>query len=138
MRSSYLTLSFLLLATSCCAREHRINKKLFTAELATLSLSKGFDAKTTSDLIKCGGYEVQSRWAIGRRPSDARIAGYFAIELALQGSLLYYGERSRRWWVRWPVRAYIAFVVEEHVRNAIANRNVCARGCSPPMLEVRW
>lgn len=132
---SYLALSFLLLATSCFAQEH---KKLFIAELTALSLSKGFDAKTTSGLIGRGGYENGSRWAIGRYPSDAKIASYFSVQLALQGSLLYYVERSRRWWVRWPVRAYAAFVIEEHVRSGIGNRSVCVRGCSRPALEVRW
>jgi hypothetical protein len=97
---------------------------VFVAGAVALAGASAFDWKTTSDLIHRGGHEINSAWAIGRRPTDSRIAAYGATYTGAELAAFHWTEKSKRWWIRWAGRGYVAWATEEHIRLGFSNRRI--------------
>lgn len=97
--------------------------KVFYIGTAALGGAKTFDAASTVALVNRGGWEsLDSR--LGLRPSGTRMAGTAAADFAAESAVFYFTERNRRAWVRWSGRAFIGFLVEQHLRLGSCNLRI--------------
>jgi len=103
------------------APKPKTRRLFFYVGAGALAGAATYDWKTTSELIHRGGWEKNSSWAIGRRPSDAQIGAFGSAWTSAEVAGFRLTEQSRRWWIRWAGRAYVAWAVQEHIR--LARRN---------------
>lgn len=96
---------------------------MFYIGTAALAAAKSFDAASTASLLNRGGWEAADP-RLGLHPSSGRLAGIAAADFAAESSVFYFTERSRHAWVRWSGRAFIGFLVEQHLRLGSCNSRI--------------
>jgi hypothetical protein len=111
----------------------RHSNKVFFIGAAALAAAKSWDAGSTVSCIQMGCYESESDWAVGRYPTGAALAGFDSAVYSAIVTGFYFTERSRRNWLRWSGRIFVAVSVGGAARAAIHNAGVCrpAGTCHP-------
>ena len=126
MRFAYFIFGILLLVPSARALPDAPKPKpvMWRVGSAMLAGSAAYDWYTTADLRSRGGYEIGSSWAIGRYPSNRKIVAFGSAWTAAEMIGFHYTERSKRRWLRWAGRAYVAWAIEDHIRSGLHNERL--------------
>lgn len=128
MKNLFMLLSLLICVSGSVAQKPvmpdapKPNHKIFFAEISALGMSKSADAVTTRRLLDNGGVELNP--IFGQHPSPGRQAGINAAFFAVDVSALYVTEHSRKSWLRWTGRTYIALVIANHAHLAACNSRI--------------
>jgi hypothetical protein len=90
------------------------SRKVFWIGVTALATAETFDSVETRRGLNVGGSEANPFF--GPHPGIARqsltAAGLFAAE----ATVFHFTERSRHWYIRWPGRVGLGYVVVIHVR----------------------
>jgi tellurite resistance protein TehA-like permease len=123
MRLSALLIFALLFGTCVSAQElpesPKPQNKIFFVGVSLLAAAKITDAITTRQTLDRGGTE--NNFVFGVHPSPSHQAGVNAAFFAGQTAIFYFTEKSRKPVIRWLGRAYLGFVVEQHIRASVCN-----------------
>ena len=99
-------------------KDAKPSKKIFWLGTAALASAETFDSINTRRMLNAGGSE--SHPFFGPHPSPARQAATAGALFGAEATIFHFTERSRHWYVRWPGRVGLGYMVAVHIQGGLS------------------